>query len=169
MFDRRSEYSLNKKDKEAIVYTDAYGRVIRLTADDFGSTKEFRKWKNWTQMSSHSVEKKNHRYADHTLSFERMTFSLMDHPSVEEDYLIKMQSGERERLHDLLMDGIMSCLTEVQRRRFLRYYADGLTFRQIAAEENTSHMAIYDSIVSSREKLRKFMKNRLNKKAFFPR
>lgn len=46
MFDRMSEYALNKKDEEAIIYSDAFGNITRLTAEDFSSEKEFRKWKN---------------------------------------------------------------------------------------------------------------------------
>lgn len=52
MFDRMSEYALNKKDKEAIIYSDAFGNITRLTAEDFSSEKEFRKWKNWVDMKT---------------------------------------------------------------------------------------------------------------------
>lgn len=45
MFNRNTSYSLNKKDKTGIVYTDAYGNITRITESDLGSIKEFRKWK----------------------------------------------------------------------------------------------------------------------------
>ena len=35
MLDRKSIYSLNKADSNAIVYIDADGKVIRLTRQDF--------------------------------------------------------------------------------------------------------------------------------------
>ena len=35
MFNRKSIYALNKKDPNAIVYTDADGNLIRLTCDVF--------------------------------------------------------------------------------------------------------------------------------------
>ena len=37
MFNRKSDYSLNKKDIAAIVYIDADKHIIRLTREDFSS------------------------------------------------------------------------------------------------------------------------------------
>ena len=48
MFNRKSIYALNKKDPNAIVYTDADGNLIRLTCDDFACAAEFRRWKDWS-------------------------------------------------------------------------------------------------------------------------
>lgn len=45
MFNRKSIYALNKKDPNALVYTDADGNLIRLTRDDFASEEEFLYWK----------------------------------------------------------------------------------------------------------------------------
>lgn len=48
MFDRKSDYALNKQDPEAIVcksVTDIHIRLIRL---DFASPEEFERWKRWS-------------------------------------------------------------------------------------------------------------------------
>ena len=45
MFNRKSNYALNKKDPDAIVYMDANEVIVRLTREDFASEKEFLKWK----------------------------------------------------------------------------------------------------------------------------
>ena len=45
MFDRSSDYALNKKDPEAIVCKSATGVHIRLTRNYFSSEAEFEKWK----------------------------------------------------------------------------------------------------------------------------
>ena len=42
MFDPKSDYALNKKDPEAIVYHSATGVHIRLTRENFASEEEFR-------------------------------------------------------------------------------------------------------------------------------
>lgn len=47
MFNRKSIYALNKKDPNAIVYTDADGNLIRLTRDDFSNEEEFLRWKRY--------------------------------------------------------------------------------------------------------------------------
>lgn len=51
----------------------------------------------------------------------------------------------------------LGCLTEAQRRRFLSY-ADGLTIREIAAQEGVQIKAVQDSIAQARKKLQKFFK-----------
>ena len=53
--------------------------------------------------------------------------------------------------------GAMGSLTDAQRRRFL-YYADGLTIREIAAQEGVQIKAVQDSITQARKKLQKFFK-----------
>ena len=67
MFDRNSDYALNKKDPDAIVCKSATGIHIRLTRADFSSAEEFEKWKlsrsfaQWQQsaktMIYHNIEK----------------------------------------------------------------------------------------------------------------
>lgn len=44
MFDKKSEYALNKYDQDSIIYISVSGR-IRLTRADFSSEEEFLKWK----------------------------------------------------------------------------------------------------------------------------
>lgn len=57
MFNRKSIYALNKKDPNAIVYTDADGNLIRLTRDDFSNEEEFLRWKKISDMDYHGEEK----------------------------------------------------------------------------------------------------------------
>ena len=68
MFDRMSEYALNKKDKEAIIYLDAFGNITRLTVEDFSGAEEFQKWKEWLDMKNHLDEKEEHIHSNHTIS-----------------------------------------------------------------------------------------------------
>ena len=44
MFDPKSDYALNKKDKDAIVCPSVTGVHIRLVREDFASEKEFLYW-----------------------------------------------------------------------------------------------------------------------------
>lgn len=60
MFDRKSDFALNKKDPDAIVYKSSTGVHIRLTRLDFASLEEFEKWKHWSDEDYHSTEKANH-------------------------------------------------------------------------------------------------------------
>ena len=47
MFDKKSEYALNKYDQDSIIYISVSGR-IRLTRADFASEEEFLRWKQWS-------------------------------------------------------------------------------------------------------------------------
>ena len=64
MFNRKSIYALNKKDPNAIVYTDAAGNLIRLTCDDFACAAEFRRWKDWSDSDLRKEENADHQQAD---------------------------------------------------------------------------------------------------------
>ena len=52
MFNRKSDYALNKKDATAIVYIDADKHIKRLTHEDFSSEEEFLRWKSWAMRPS---------------------------------------------------------------------------------------------------------------------
>ncbi len=56
MFDKKSEYALNKYDQNSIIYISVSGR-IRLTRADFSSEEEFLKWKAWSDADYHQTEK----------------------------------------------------------------------------------------------------------------
>lgn len=94
MFNNRSDYALNKKDSTAIVYQDANGTIIRLTEDAFSSRKEFRKWKNWTNMKCHSEEKKEHIHSNHTVSLDDLDFALPASFGIED---VQLEEATQEK------------------------------------------------------------------------
>ena len=58
-------------------------------------------------------------------------------------------------LEKQLSDGLL-LLTETQKRRLLQY-ASGLSYREIARLENTTHSKISKSVEQARKKLKKFL------------
>lgn len=55
------------------------------------------------------------------------------------------------------IEQVLSTLKEPARSRFLKYYADHLTYREIASEEGKAVSTIYESIMTARKKfLKKF-------------
>ncbi len=48
MFDTKSDFALNKFDRDAIVCRSVTGVHIRLTRADFASEEEFLRWKVWS-------------------------------------------------------------------------------------------------------------------------
>ncbi len=59
------------------------------------------------------------------------------------------------------LQSAISALPEIQRRRFLLYHEDELTYRQIAALEFCSKVAVIHSIQRAEEKIKSFLKNRV--------
>ena len=72
MFDRKSDYSLNKQDPDSIVCKSSTGVHIRLTRLDFASPEEFEKWKRWSDEDYHATEKADHVYSNHTVSSDKL-------------------------------------------------------------------------------------------------
>lgn len=54
------------------------------------------------------------------------------------------------------MDYALSMLSPVPKRRFLKHYYEGLTYREIAKEENKAVSTIYESVMTARKKFLKY-------------
>ena len=97
MFDRNSDYALNKKDPDAIVCKSATGIHIRLTRADFSSAEEFEKWKRWSDENYHAIEKADHRHSNRTISLEglaELSFAVL---SAETEVMNQYDQEERAR------------------------------------------------------------------------
>lgn len=79
------------------------------------------------------------------------TEGRLPHQETPEEYVC------RKETRDELFSVLESC-TEAQRRRFLLYALDGLTYEQIARLDGCSKAAIQDSIEAVRKKFRKLFK-----------
>lgn len=161
MFNRKSIYALNKKDPNAIVYTDADGNLIRLTRDDFASEEEFLCWKKVSDADYHGEEKADHLYHDGTLSLEGLSEEAIATPSAEEGYIAGINLSERQLLGKLLLEGLGDQLTVLQRNRLLLYCVSGKTEAEIASSEGIAQQNVSKSISSAKRKLKKFLKNRV--------
>jgi len=167
MYETRNLYVLNKKDKDAIVYTDAFGNTTRVTKDDFGSEKEFLKFKTWSDEDLHSEEKVRHLEADHTLSLEGMRENAIRVCSVEEGYVKAITRCEHQREARLTLKQINSILTEKQRRRIYKCCKQGMTTREIADEEHVSQRSVQDCIELAKKKIGKFFGQKTSQNPVF--
>ncbi|BAL00250.1 hypothetical protein OBV_30510 [Oscillibacter valericigenes Sjm18-20] len=158
MFEHKNIFVLNKKDKEAIIYQDADGRIIRLTREVFASEEEFMRWKGWSDENYHDAEKARHVESNHAIYLEELPEGVANSESPEERYISDRQKQERQRLCDLLMAGYAACLTDKQRRRLWLHYVEKLSVRQIAAAESVSFQTVAESIIFAKKKIETFLK-----------
>lgn len=161
MFDKKNDYALNIADKNAIVYQDAFGTLIRITPEQFPSIKEFRKWKNWSKMKAHTTEKKEHIHRNHTVSLsdqeDRTTTTLgIEEALVEQESILSHQQNALEQVQT-----IRRILTDKQFQRLWMYCIDNLSVVQIALIEGATPPAIYKSIRQSKKKIYAYFEKRV--------
>lgn len=157
MFNRKSIYALNKKDPNAIVYTDADGNLIRLTCDDFASAAEFQRWKDWSDSDLRKEENADHKQSDNSISLEVLSEEATAVVSIEDEYMEQISADEAAVLVRLLRQGLSSHLTETQRRRLWKYCVEGKPVRLIAKEECAYRNAVWKSIQAAKEKMFEFL------------
>ena len=160
MFDRKSDFALNKKDPDAIVCKSSTGVHIRLTRLDFASPEEFEKWKRWSDEDYHSTEKADHVYSNHTVPVDKLVEVSITVISPEDELMEVFSRQEREDLYRRLEAGLETRLTSAQRRR-LWMYLEGTTETQIAETENVCQQSISECLQAAIKKLKKFFKNTL--------
>lgn len=153
MFNRKSDYALNKKNRTSIIYIDIYENITQLTAKDFSSEKEFRKWKNWMNMKTHTEEKKNHIHRNHTVSLYYLR-ELAGSSSGAYDELDEADHRPTAQI-DLLVQQIRSALSEKQFRRLWMYFVEEMTMEEIGEREGISHQNVSKSIGAAMKKIRK--------------
>ena len=158
MFDPKSDYALNKKDPDAIVYIDAAGTLTRLTLADFSSLEEFQRWKAWSDESYHQIENAGIALSKRTLSLHGLSEKATAVQSPEDTLMETLEQQEREEMRRLLMEGLDNCLTSAQRRRLWLYFVDGLTVRQIAEAEGVQHPSIVECLAAAKKKLLEYLK-----------
>lgn len=159
MFNTRTDFTLNKFDKNAIVCQSVSGFNIRLTREDFDSEEEFIYWKNWSDCNYKEIDRIG-REDDACLSFEAQRSAPL--PSVEDVVLspyIEAEQGERWRR---MLEQIKTCLTTKQYRRLCLYYLDGKTEAEIAAMEGITQQRISKSLISGTKIVEKFFQEFLS-------
>ena len=154
MFDKKSDYALNRLDPDAIVCKSASGIHIRLTRADFASEEEFLRWKDWSDGSYREIERADASFSKHTCGLPEWHGAVQ---SPEVAVFEIQEQKERQELCRLLWEGLDNCLTPVQRRRLWLYCVEGLTVRQIAAAENVSHPSVVECLKTAKRKLKIFL------------
>ena len=156
MFNPKTLFALNKKDQDAIVFTDANGGIIRLTSADFESEDTFRRWKSWYMKRLNEEENENHTYADNTLSLDGLPEALTATPSPE---IVIERRVERKKRIDYSAETVIRIkgqLTEKQFRRLWMYCVRGMTEQEIAVREAVGQQRISKSINAAVKKIKKF-------------
>lgn len=157
MFERKNIYVLNKKDKDAIIYQDSYGNIIRLTVADFANAEEFYRFKEWSDQNYHEEEKLRHLNANHTQALETTAEKITNVNSHEDKLLEQYEEKQWQKRFQQLM----RVLTPTQYRRFYLYCICRLSEKRIAAVDNVSQQNVSKSIQAARRIMKHFFEKRV--------
>lgn len=157
MFDKKSDYALNKREKNAIVYKSSTGPIL-LTRADFANEEEFRQWKEWSDGDYRDTEQAGRGFYDNATLFSEKLETLGAVLSTEDEFFSRVEETEHRWLSAALISQLMNRLTEKQYRRLWLYYVKNLSEREIAAIEHVGQQRVSKSILASRKIIEKFFK-----------
>lgn len=153
MFDKKSDYALNKREKDAIVYINATGASALLTRADFSSEEEFWKWKAWSDSDYKETEKAGREFYDNCISLDEQLDCVGAVPSLEDELFAKQAEAEHIQDRSTLLEQVRNNLTEKQFRRLWMFNAEGMTVDEVALAENISQQAVSKSILTSKQRI----------------
>ena len=158
MFNKKSEYAQNKREKDSIIYISVNGR-IRLTRADFSSEEEFLRWKQWSDEDYYETERQGRGYYDNGVSLDENISAAGAVESAEDTYFRELLADEIEAARKALCQEriakVKALLTARQYRRIWMYLAEGKSITEIARDEGLSKASVSRSIAAALHKLRK--------------
>lgn len=164
MFDNKSDYALNKKDQDSIVYCGSDGYVAHITRADFSSDEEFLFWKSWSDADYKETDYAESYFHRHTVGLDTIGDNAGNIPSPEEMLLYKAEREEQAQEAMKLVQMISESLTEVQFRRLWLHYVQRENVRSIAQAEGVAHPSIVASITSAQRKILKIVQKYATKR-----
>ena len=164
MFDNKSDYALNKKDQDSIVYCGSDGYGAHITRANFSSDEEFLFWKSWSDADYKDTDYADSFFHRHTVELDTIGDNASNIPSPEEMLLYKTEREEQVQEAMELVQMISESLTEVQFRRLWLHYVHKENVRSIAQAEGVAHPSIVASITSAQRKILKIVQKHATKR-----
>ena len=153
MYDKNSDYALNKLAKDAIVCKSATGEDVLLTRADFASDEEFRQWKDWSDNDYQDRENAGRGYYDRCLPLDTCERRLTV-PSPEDALIAGITATERQKAAAVRLAQVRETLTKTQYRRLCMQRVQGMTEAEIAVAEGVKQQSVSENIASAKKKLK---------------
>ena len=158
MFDKKSEYALNKYDQDSIIYISVSGR-IRLTRADFSSEEEFLKWKAWSDADYHQTEKEGRSFNDNRVALDDYLDVVGAVQSAEDEFFSELLKAdvqaEEKALREKRLAALKAILNAKQYRRIWLYYAERKSVTEIARLEGVTKASVSLSLARAMKKISK--------------
>lgn len=157
----RSDYALNKYSA-SIVYSDADG-VYELTKEAFLASDpslteaDYEYWKRISDADYLATARRDTYESRHTVSLDELADGVLaGEESTEDEVLEKLEPTDNPYTYENAMRILDACLTETQKRRFLKYRKCGMTVRDIAIEEGVHPSSVDETIHAAEKKIKNF-------------
>lgn len=158
MFDKKSEYALNKHDQDSIIYISVSGHV-RLTRADFSSEEEFLKWKAWSDEDYHEREKRGRSFNDNRVALDDYLDVVGAVQSAEDEFFSELLKAdvqaEEKALREKRLAALKAILNAKQYRRIWMYYAERKSVTEIARLEGVTKASVSLSLARAIKKISK--------------
>ena len=149
---RLTEVTLNPENGSKISERIISDSEMKLS--DFDTMKEF--------LTGETRQKFN---ADWSATKLNVDFDILEKTdlfsvqSVEDDYIESQNVADDFRTLDNAMKVLDSCLTKIQKKRYIMSRAKGLSTREIAEKEGVSQRTVQDSLELAERKIKIFREN----------
>ena len=158
-----SDYALNKFSK-GIVYKFA-DEIIEVTLEIYLSENPDKTVEDFVELKTLSDDIYLQQVRDENAQTKKnIPLSMVEEsdavttPSLEDEYFDALDKENAPTFDDCL-EILESCLTPIQRRRYLMFHFENKTEKEIAEIENTTQQAINKSIMAANKRLKKVLKN----------
>ncbi len=151
MFDKNSDYALNKLNPDAIVCKSVTGVHIKLKREDFTSEEEFLYWKKDSDSNYKEIESAGRGYDDNCVPLAEAMGATA--ASAEDAFFAPILNAERREQRVTLLQQVKELLTETQYRRLLQYFVEHLSVDEIAQREGVSHQSVSECIAAAKKKI----------------
>ena len=153
MYDKNSNYAINKRTSDASVYKTADDQTILLRKEDFDSEAEFLQWKAWSDENYHAEEKLEHLHSDHLCQLDCISGEISESELPEIIMEHRIARAAKQKLDAETIIKIRGVLTEKQFGRLWKYYVEGRTQKEIAESESVTQGRISESIALALKKI----------------
>lgn len=158
-----SDYAVNK-DREGIVYQFADGKELEISLTEYLQTNPNRTEQDFIELKTlsdgiyYEQALEDTRYGKQKQALGQLEDSeQFATPPIDTLLIHNSEKGQALKAARQLLDS--GDLTEVQRRRFLLHFFEGLSYRQLAMRENVHFTSVQESIEAAVRKLQKYLKN----------
>jgi len=164
MFNTKSNWAYNKKEKDAIIYVHD-GETVWITVEMFVNdghmAAEFRHFKAESDAMFHDEDNTDVNENRRSEPIEEAEQSGRCYAKSPEDLIVEridrqLHKAYLETLKPLAKKALDK-LTPVQRRRYLLHVCEGLTTRRIAEIEDVKQQSVMESLQAADKKIKKII------------